>query len=448
MLRDPLIVPRQVFDLWKFRTTPGGQVVLGGILLAGLGAITVMIPVYRLFFALLTLYCVCWIVGFVCRPRVAAVVELPRQVTAGETARGTVAVTNTSRRPVYDLMLAIPGLPWQLQLTTADCMVRHLPQGATVRLPLEVKASRRGLYAVPDVRPHTTFPLNLARFGSSRAPAGSLLVLPRFAPLVDFEVPAGHRHQPGGVALTSCVGESSEYIGSREYIPGEPARRFDVRAWARLGRPAVREYQQEYYSRIALILDTWRPEVPAFGIATRPADRPLSLRSVRWPVGFGDDGLLRFGREAARRADPELEAAVSLAAGVASSLSSGEFLIDLFAAGPELYVLRSGRHLAHLENVLEILACVGHCSENPFATIAPAVADELQRVSTAVCVFLDFDRTRLEFCRLILEAGCRLKVCIVRDVPLTDESGLAELEDVTVLTSAEAAAGRVPSNRE
>jgi hypothetical protein len=33
-------------------------------------------------------------------------------------------------------------------------------------------------------------------------------------------------------------------------------RRIDFRSWARLGKPVVREYQEEYYCRIALILDT------------------------------------------------------------------------------------------------------------------------------------------------------------------------------------------------
>ena len=99
------------------------------------------------------------------------------------------------------------------------------------------------------------------------------------------------------------------------------------------------------------------------------------------------------------------------------------------------------RALAHLENVLEILACVDRCGDNPFETIAPAVADELQNISTAVCVFLDFDQTRRDFCRLIQEAGCSLKLFLVRDVPLSDERGLAEFPDVTRLTSAEARAG-------
>ncbi|MCA9113929.1 MAG: DUF58 domain-containing protein [Planctomycetaceae bacterium] len=441
MLSDPLIVPRQVFDLWKFRTTPAGLAVLTGILLSGLGAITVMIPVYRLFFALLVLYCLCWVAGLICRPRVEATLELPRQVTAGETARGTVTLRNLSRWPAWDVMLAMPGLPPNLKLISADCMIRRLRPGEEVRLPLELETSVRGLYELPDVRPHTTFPLNLARFGRVRVPAGSLLVLPAFTPLTDLELPVGQRHQPGGVALTSSVGDSPEYIGSREYLSGEPARRFDVRAWARLGRPIVREYQQEYYCRIALILDTWRPEVPVFGLASRLADRPLRMKEVRWPFGMTDDGLLRFGQDADRRADPELEGAISLSSSIAAALSNGEFLIDLFAAGPQLYVFRSGRHLAHLENVLEILACVDRCGDNPFETIAPAVADELQNISTAVCVFLDFDQTRRDFCRLIQEAGCSLKLFLVRDVPLSDERGLAEFPDVTRLTSAEARAG-------
>jgi hypothetical protein len=74
-----------------------------------------------------------------------------------------------------------------------------------------------------------------------------------------------------------------------------------------------------------------------------------------------------------------LEAAISLSASVADALSRGEYLIDLFAAGPELYVFRAGRHTAHFENILEIVACVEACRRNPFETIAPALADELTK---------------------------------------------------------------------
>ena len=105
---------------------------------------------------------------------------------------------------------------------------------------------------------------------------------------------------------------------------------------------------------------------------------------------------------------------MSLSAAVADALSRGEYVLDIFAAGPELYVFRSGRHTAHLDNVLEILACVEESRRNPFALVAPALVDELANISTVICVLLDWDADRQALVRRAAEAGCATKVVVVR----------------------------------
>ena len=72
-------------------------------------------------------------------------------------------------------------------------------------------------------------------------------------------------------------------------------------------------------------------------------------------------------------------------------------------------------HTAHFDNVLEILAAVGHTVDNPFARLAPALLDELNNISTVLCVFMDWDETREHLVRAAAEAGCSLKVIVVRE---------------------------------
>ncbi|KKK71238.1 hypothetical protein LCGC14_2915940, partial [marine sediment metagenome] len=45
-----------------------------------------------------------------------------------------------------------------------------------------------------------------------------------------------------------------------------------------------------------------------------------------------------------------------------------------------LYTFRTGRHTAPLESILEILACVGPCRDNPFTKVSPAEAEVLPGV--------------------------------------------------------------------
>lgn len=366
--------------LWRYELTPAGRFLFWSVLFTSAGMATVIIPVYQVFCVLFSVYFVVWLTNRLFRPVLSVRGELPNRVTAGEELSAGFHLTNESWRPAYDIMLWIVALPKSIRMTSADLVMTRLGPGGSGTLQLSLLPSRRGVYELPDLRPHSTFPFNLMRCGSTKHPLGTVTVVPRFHTIGELDVPGGLRYQPGGVALSSNVGESPEYIGNREYIPGEPIRRLDFRSWARLARPVVREFQEEYYCRVALILDTWIPN------RKEPRD------------GF-----------------PQLESAISLAASIADRLSATEHLIDIFAAGPELYVFRAGRQLAHFDNVLEILASVDRCRIDPFARVTPAVADELSSITTAICVFLDWDDSREQLARTIVEAGCRLKLLIVRD---------------------------------
>lgn len=405
-------IPRMVrygWMSWRHELTPPGKYVVACMFLACFGTASVQIPVYQLLCALAALLLVAASIGVAVRPRALVVGRFPEKGTAGQALSAQFTVINNLRFPAYDVSAGFFDLPTTIHQEEADQIVPTLSGRASVTIPVVIRPERRGLYALPDLRIYSTFPFGLGRFGQSRHSLPPLLVQPAFHPLSGISIPISTRYQPGGISLTSNVGESPEYIGNREYIPGEPVRRLDFRSWARLGRPVVREYQEEYYCRIALILDTY----------------------------------VAPGRKATVNGFPELEAAVSLAASVADALSDGEYLLDIFAAGPELYVFRSGRHTAHFDNVLEILACVDACRINPFETVGPALDDELGNISAAICVFLDWDSSRRELARTVLEAGCSLKVLIVRDGDTTEPCDGLDAGELQQFGSAQVLSGGI-----
>lgn len=368
--------------LWVFKLTPSGRVLVGAILLTALGAVTTQLPLYLLFAALLALLGVSELTGLAFKPVLRVEGQAPEQTSAGQPVTTHVTLTNRSRwRPALDVMVNLFGLPEGIEHLNADASLVCLRPGESAALPITLRAEQRGVYPLPPIRAVSTFPFNLVRVGGGRTEAGRLVVLPAFHSLEELDVPVSHRYQPRGLTLTHGVGESLEFVGNREYVPGEPARRIDAKAWGRIGKPVVKEFHDEYVCRIALILDT---HVPSRWVR-RPQDR--------------------------RR----LEAAVSLMAAISERLNFHEHVIDLFAAGPELYVFRTLGGTTHFENVLEILAGVDACPRNPFEQISPLVIEELETISTAVCVFLAWDPLRREFCRRVQEAGCVLKGVLVRD---------------------------------
>lgn len=381
-----LKIIRRIWWQWRYEITGGGKLLIAGVFAAMGGTIDVSIPVYNVFFGLFTLLLVVWGVGLVFRPRVRLSGEFSSKAVVGEPVSSLFHVENASRLPAYDVSLGFYGLDGVLVEHEPGRRAVVLGSGESADLPVTLVPQRRGLHEIADLRAYSTFPFDIGRFGRSRLPLSPLLVVPDFHPLLAIDIPVSQRHQPGGITLTSNVGESPEYIGNREYVPGDSPRRIDFRSWARLARPVVREFQEEYFCRVALIVDTFVPG-----------------RKKTPPEGF-----------------PELEAAISMAAAIANSLASGEYILDIFAAGPELYVFRTGRQTAPFDSVLEILACVDACRDDPFEVVAPALADELGRISAAVCVFLDWDASRQHLARTIQESGCRLKTILIRDGEPTD----------------------------
>ena len=371
---------------WRHRLTLAGRVMLVAVLLAGVtGSATLHLPIYHLFLGLTAVVCVAFVSGWLFRPSVTIRGKVPDKTTAGRTLSGEMEVENRSRLPGYSVGLGLFDLPPSLEQVERNRVMPVLDPGESADCSLKIHARRRGIYQLPPIRPFSTFPFNLFRSRGAERRGGTLTVLPDFHPLVDMDLPVGRLYQPGGIVLTSDVGESLEYIGNREYRPGDPTRRIDFRSWARLAKPVVREFQEEYYCRLALVLDTH-----------------VAPGRERGPEGF-----------------PELEAGISLAAAVADALSRGEYIIDIFAAGPELYVFRGGRHVGHLDNILEILACVEECRESPFETIAPAVVDELSQITAVVFVLLDWDEERERFVRTAVEAGAGTRVIVVRNEETT-----------------------------
>jgi uncharacterized protein (DUF58 family) len=209
-----------------------------------------------------------------------------------------------------------------------------------------------------------------------------LLVYPQFTPLRRLEIPTGRRHHPGGVALAATRGDSFEYWGNREWRQGDTLRDIDWRATARLRRPlekpVVREYREEFLLRVAVVLDT--------------------------QVSPGD------GAES-----DNFERAVSMCAACGDYMARQDHLVDIFAAGPQLYHLTAGRSLAYLDQILDILAHVEPTEYAPFEQLEPEIAVHLGQITTVICVFLDWTAQRRAFVQHLLEQGAAVKVIVVRD---------------------------------
>jgi uncharacterized protein (DUF58 family) len=215
-----------------------------------------------------------------------------------------------------------------------------LPSGGQQEVPAQVVPLRRGRLSFKRLAIVRTDPFGLWKTYKKIAKPQTVLVLPKRYPLPPIALPGTRKYQPGGVALASSVGDSEEFLSLRDYRPGDPMRRIHWKSWAKRGEPIVKEFQDEFFVRHALILDTFQ----------KPEQSEI------------------------------LEEALSVAASFAYTIQTQDSLLDLMFVGAEAYCFTSGRGIAHVDRMLEILASVRACSDRPFNTLGPGACLSPERL--------------------------------------------------------------------
>jgi len=163
----------------------------------------------------------------------------------------------------------------------------------------------------------------------------------------------------------------------REYRRGDPLRHIHWRSWAKTGKPIVKEFEDEFFTRHALILDTFTARPPG----------------------------------------EVFEEAVSVAASFACTVLTQESLLDLLFVGPQAYCLTAGRGLAHADQMLEILASVRSCADQPFGALELLVMNHVQVVSGCICVLLAWDEPRRALVEKLKALGLPVLVLVILDKP-------------------------------
>ena len=399
---------RSCSSLWHWarrRFTLAGLCAAGGFIVAGAVGTdienTVTYQTFALLLAILVLS-----VGFsrFFGAKFSVTRSLPRFGTAGQPLHYRVLIKNLTAHPQTGLTLLEdlddPRPPFQewlavelaesrrvrpfrvsdrrraspfRRVNVKEAEVPPLLQGGEAEVGVELTPLRRGILHFKGVTLARPDPLGLFRSFARTPAAQTVLILPKRHPLPPIALPGTMKYQEGGVALAANVGRSEEFVALREYRHGDPMRHIHWRSWAKTGKPIVKEFEDEFFVRHALVLDTF-------------TDEPHS---------------------------EVLEEAVSVAASFACAVLTQESLLDLLFVGNQSYCFTAGRGLAHADQMLEILASVANCADKKFETLEQLVLNHISAVSGCICVLQRWDDARKIFVKKLRALGIPLLVLVI-----------------------------------
>lgn len=372
-------------------------------------------PVYQIFAVVLSLVAVGLVWAWSRRARLSVERELPPHGTVGHPIRYRVRVRNLGRRLVqHAFLIETPPSPhpsvaafyharepgeeqrnafdrffryyrWQWLLERRALFQGGAPgesltiePGEEVRSTLGFTPVRRGVIVLNDMRVLLPDPFGFfQRCREVVQKPSSITILPKRyrLPLVDFSGTA--RFEIGGEAASNAIGASGEFIGLREYRPGDSLRQIHWKSWARTGRPIVKELEDNFFPRYGLVLDTF-PEP---------------------------------GQEQA------FEEAVSVAASFAATLETSESLLDLMFVGEQAHVITAGRGMARADAMLEVLAAVEPAHGTAFDELARLILRHADELSVCICVLCGWSEERARWLSRLEQSGLELRVlCLVDDV--------------------------------
>lgn len=371
------------------RTSDRGRLVqTGAIVCAALGIDTDLTLIYQLFALLISLIIVSRFSLRFTSSRLKVERILPKYATAGEGFQYQIRITNRGgevekdlmivdnpkifnpsydqfkyekepheeTRNAYDRFIGFHRFIWlQKQYTGISVKPAHLDDvgiKASFDQTIEANPLRRGVVTFNSISLLKPDPFGLNYGITDVKQLDQLLVLPRRFKVSLPPVSKGGRHfQPGGVDATWSIGESDEFVSLRDFRDGDPLKKIHWASSAKRQKPVVKEYQDEYFVRQALILDT-----------------------------DTEDKLL-------------FEEAVSVAASFAFHCNTPDSLVDLIYANETLKVITSGRGYAHTSQQLEALAVL-ECSMQSIDTLCKGLQSHAHLLSGAIMVLCNWDKSR------------------------------------------------------
>lgn len=283
-----------------------------------------------------------------------------------------------SKRNLFDRVFAYYRWMWlcsqKMKFVSSSVILPTIAGLSSGSVILHSTPQRRGKLTFRNMRLITPEPLFLLQ-GSKRLQSAcdEVLVLPKRYNLPELLLNGGARDHAGGRSYSAVSGVSDDFRGLRGYRPGDPIKNIDWAAWARTGSPVIREYENTFFPRFALVLDT--------------------------------NGSYEHAEC--------FEEAVSIAASFAKAVDTNECLLDLIFLNKGTQALTVGKGAEKSENFLERLALLEMEMDPDWDQLSEQVLKHANSFSSCIVIFNQLTDKRVELVERWRGVGINLLILVL-----------------------------------
>lgn len=297
----------------------------------------------------------------------------------------------------YDRFIGYPRLVNTIQKLRGGSInpvsISYISEKSDTEEQIQLTPLRRGYLYFEKTRLAKIDPLGLFQAQKIFKNNDKLLILPKLVKTPPLNIQGKRTYQQGGINNASSTGDSQEFISLRDYRPGDPMRSIHWKSFAKTNTPVVKEYNDEFFIRYGLILDTFLEN----------------------------------------NSEDIFEDAVSIAASFMSAQKEQDALLDLMFIGNDTYRFTSGRGLGGTENILEVLACIKPVYEDNIKAMELMLTNYSHECSALICILLDLDKPRRKFLETLAEFNIPVKVLIITEADDIDVSNTPLMIDINII---------------
>ena len=352
-------------------------------------------PAVVLFFVLSGVIFFNLVAGLLFFPCIRIARKVPARVSCGSEFQIFYTLFNRSFLPCFDLAADTSLSLKNLKCTDQAVSRMTLMPKQEGTFSRRFRILRRGVYHLPCPLIETGFPFQLFKLSRTAGQSQQIICHPAYTRLRSLKLPDGSAKNNESMNTVSSEGESMDFYGCREYRTGDDPRKIHWVASAKRAQFVVKEFQEEKLSRAALVMDN-------------------SLVAGRESVLSFLKKLFQLKPIGGRYDDTLFEAAVSLTASIATSLSESDFIVDIFAAGSEIHHFRTGRNYMTQEAFLDLLASLKPTTGlRRFSRITPEDVSGIASSGAVYLILLSIDSESEKLYKSLVRTGAPVRVFLI-----------------------------------